>query len=119
MVSIAQSARIHWQRLASPMRSRLVSPLSCLLLLLGLVALAALRTNQELLDAHGSAGPGLYNAECPFAEVAARDRQEFLASSTPAVRAVETAEVAAIVAPTLVGPRLSRHFDPRAPPRLI
>jgi hypothetical protein len=108
MVIMARSEGIRFSRLASQANA--------LLLLLVLVALGLVWTSPDLLHAHRSTGPGLYNAECPFAEIAARDRQESPPASRPAVPVAEIADVGATIVPAPLGARLQLHSGSRAPP---
>jgi hypothetical protein len=99
---------------------RLASQANHLLILLVVVAVGLIWASPDLLHAHRSAGPGLYDAECPLAEIAAHGGQGLVLSSIPAVPAAGLANVVATVVPANFCARLSRPCDSRAPPaRLI
>jgi hypothetical protein len=87
-----------------------------LLALLVLITLALLSSSPEQFHRHDATGPGLYNADCPLAAIAARHGQASLPSSLPAVSTAWTASILAIVAPIDLGTQLPLHSESRAPP---
>ena len=99
---------------------RLGSQAHHLLILLVVVALGLIGASPDLLHAHRSAGPGLYDAECPLAEIAAHGGQGLVLSSIPTVPAAGIADVVVTVVPASFCARLSCPCHSRAPPaRLI
>jgi hypothetical protein len=93
-----------------------ISSARAILPMLALVLFALFLTSPELLHDHRSSGLGLYSAECPLAEVAARLGEASL-SSVPLVVATWWAVGAATVAVLAEAPSpLVRSADPRAPP---
>lgn len=86
-----------------------------LLALVVLITLALLSSSPEQFHGH-DATPGLYNADCPLAAIAARHGQASLPSSLPAVSTAWTASILAIVAPIDLGTQLPLHSESRAPP---
>ncbi len=86
------------------------------LCLLALVTLTLLFASPEQVHGHSTTQPGLYNADCPFAAIAARDGQASLPSSPPAVSTACAARLIAIVAQTDLSTRVPLHSEFRAPP---
>jgi hypothetical protein len=84
--------------------------------MLALILFALLLVSPELLHAHGANGLGLYNPDCPFADVTARHGEASLPSVATIVATWWTVGLAAVPA---VGPirfSVPRYADPRAPP---
>ena len=81
-----------------------------------LILFALLLTSPELLHAHGANGLGLYNPDCPFADVAARHGE----ASLPSVATIVTtwSVVGRAEAPAIghVPSSFACYSDPRAPP---
>ncbi len=86
------------------------------LLVLALVFFGLLLTSPELLHAHRSGDVGLYNTECPLAEIAARHGDASLPSAPPTVATPWTVERAPAVAPSDVPASFVSSADSRAPP---
>ena len=86
------------------------------LCLLALITLTLLFASPEQVHGHSTTQPGLYNADCPFAAIAARDGQASLPSSPPAVSTACAARLIAIVAQTDLSTRVPLHSEFRAPP---
>jgi hypothetical protein len=89
---------------------RTVLPIFALLLF------ALLLISPELLHAHGANGLGLYNPDCPFADVAARHAEASLTSIATIVATWWTVGLATIPTVDHVPSALTRYTDPRAPP---
>ncbi len=87
-----------------------------ILLVLALVSFGLLLTGQELLHAHRSGELGLYNTECPLAEIAARHADASLPSAPAVLATGWTAQVAPALAPGHVFTLFVRSADSRAPP---
>jgi hypothetical protein len=83
---------------------------------LALVFFGLLLTSPELLHAHRSGELGLYNTECPLAEIAARHSDASLPSAPLVVATWWTAEMAPALPPARVPTRFARSADSRAPP---
>ena len=86
------------------------------LCLLALITLTLLFASPEQVHGHSTTQPGLYNADCPFAAIAARDGQASLPSSPLAVSTACAARLIAIVAQTDLSTRVPLHSEFRAPP---
>jgi hypothetical protein len=87
-----------------------------ILLVLALVSFGLLLTSTELLHAHRSGELGLYNTECPLAEIAARHSDASLPSASPVVAIWSMVEIAPLRAPGDVSTSFVRSADSRAPP---
>jgi hypothetical protein len=83
---------------------------------LALVVFALFLTSPELLHAHGASGLGLYNADCPFAEVSARHGEASLAQAPTVAAGWLPVGLAEATVVAHVPARLARSADPRAPP---
>jgi hypothetical protein len=83
---------------------------------LALVFFGLLLTSPELLHAHHSGESGLYNTECPLAEIAARHSDAPLPSAPPVVAPWSMVEMAPALAPGHVLALFARSADSRAPP---
>jgi hypothetical protein len=81
-----------------------------------LVFFALLLMSPELLHAHRSGAVGLYNAECPLAEIAARHSDASLPSELPIVPIGPSVETVPTVGPDNAASSSVRFADPRAPP---
>jgi hypothetical protein len=86
---------------------------------LALIAFGLLLTSAELLHVHRSGELGLYNTECPLAEVAARHSEASLPSTPLLVATWLTVDRAPVVTSLSVSTLFARSADSRAPPRLI
>ena len=84
--------------------------------ILALILFALLLTSPELLHAHGANGLGLYNPDCPFADVAARHGEASLPSVATIVATWWTVGLATVPAVDHVPSSVTRYTDPRAPP---
>src|ERR1700693_2600533 len=84
--------------------------------LLALILLALLLTSPELLHAHGANGLGLYNPDCPFADVAARHAEASLPSVATIVATWSTVGLAEAPANGHIPSSRACYTDPRAPP---
>ena len=87
-----------------------------ILLVLALVSFGLLLTSPELLHAHRSGELGLYNTECPLAEIASRHADVSLPSAPAVVAAWWTVQMAPALAPAHVFTLFVRSADSRAPP---
>jgi len=87
-----------------------------ILLVLALVCFGLLLTGPELLHAHRSGELGLYNTECPLAEIASRHADASLPSAPAVVATWWTVQVAPTLAPRHVVTLFVRSADSRAPP---
>jgi hypothetical protein len=83
---------------------------------LALVFFAILLTSPELLHAHRSGEPGVYNTDCPLAEIAARHGDASLPSVPVVFATWWVVETAPTVAASPVTPLFISSTDPRAPP---
>ena len=83
---------------------------------LALVFFAVLLTSPELLHAHRSGEPGVYNTECPLAEIAARHGDVPLPSLSAFVAIWSVVEMAPATAASPVTPLFVSSADSRAPP---
>ena len=81
-----------------------------------LILFGLLLTRSQLLHAHRSGEPGLYNTECPLAEIAARQVDASLPSVPSVVATGWTLEGAPAVAASPIYPLFARSADSRAPP---
>jgi hypothetical protein len=72
-------------------------------------------TSPEVLHVHAG-GPGLYNTECPFAEVATRHGDSSLPSSAAIVATWWTVGPTPAASVDHARSRCARYTDPRAPP---
>ena len=81
-----------------------------------LILFALLLTSPELLHAHGANGLGLYNPDCPFADVAARHGEASLPSVATIVAMWWTVGLAAVPVVDHIPTSVTRYTDPRAPP---
>jgi hypothetical protein len=86
------------------------------LLVLALVFFGLLLTSAEILHAHRSGDVGLYNTECPLAEIAARHGDASLPSAPPTVATPWTVEPAPAAVPSNVPAPPVSSADSRAPP---
>jgi len=87
-----------------------------ILLVLALVCFGLLLTGPELLHAHRSGELGLYNTECPLAEIAARHSDASLPSAPLVVATWWTIEMAPALPPAQASTLFARSADSRAPP---
>ena len=83
---------------------------------LALVFFAVLLTSPGLLHAHRSGEPGVYNTECPLAEIAARHGDVPLPSISALVATWSVVEMAPAIATSPVTPLFVSSADSRAPP---
>ena len=83
---------------------------------LALVSFAILLTSSELLHVHRSGEPGVYNTECPLAEIATRHGDVPLPSVPTFVATWWVMETAPGLAASHVLPLFVRSADSRAPP---
>jgi hypothetical protein len=81
-----------------------------------LILFALLLVSPGLLHAHGANGAGLYNPDCPFADVAARHSEASLPSVATIVATWWTVGLAAMLTIADVPSSVARYTDPRAPP---
>ncbi len=88
----------------------------CVLPLLALVILGLLFTSPDLLHAHRAGTVGLYNAECPLAEIAARYGVASLPSAPPIVAPWWTVGSAPAAAVAQIPALFARCTNSRAPP---
>jgi hypothetical protein len=84
--------------------------------MLALVLLALFLTSPELLHEHRSSGVGLYSAECPLADVAARHGEASLPSAPLIVATWWTVGATPVATATQAPSPFVRSADPRAPP---
>jgi hypothetical protein len=84
--------------------------------LLVLLFVGLLLASPDLLHAHRASSPGLYSAECPLAENAARRGELSLPSAAFVVEVCWTVGPAPLAAAALVVAPYARHADSRAPP---
>lgn len=85
--------------------------------ILALILFGLFLTSPDVLHAHGAGGLlGLYNAECPLAEVAARHGVASLPSVPAIVATWWTVGPAPAAVVALVPSPFARHTDSRAPP---
>lgn len=83
---------------------------------LALVFFAILLASPVLLHAHRSGEPGVYNTECPLAEIAARHGDVPLPSLAVLVATWSEVEKAPTVVASHVLPLFVRSADSRGPP---
>lgn len=91
-------------------------PRRFVLALLVVVVFAPLFTSPELLHAHRAGTVGLYNAECPLAEIAARYGVASLPSAPPIVAPWWTVGPAPAAAVAQILAPFARCTNSRAPP---
>lgn len=92
------------------LRRRCVPPL------LALTFFALFLTSPELLHAHGADSVGLYNAQCPLAEIAARRGQASLPSTSPDMATWWAVGPAPLAVVLQLFTSFARYTDSRAPP---
>jgi hypothetical protein len=83
---------------------------------LALVLFGLFLTSPQVLHAHGAGGIGLYSAECPLADIAARHGDASLPVVPLVVATWWMVEPAAVVAASHVPTPLVRSTDSRGPP---
>jgi hypothetical protein len=81
-----------------------------------LILFALLLVSPGLLHAHGANGAGLYNPDCPFADVAARHSEASLPSVATIVATWWTVGRAATLTIGHIPSSTACCTDPRAPP---
>jgi hypothetical protein len=86
---------------------------------LALCALALLLGSPEGFHTHRSEAPGIYDAHCPFAELAARQGDGSLPSAPPAVSVPHVVDAAPVVSAARFAQAPAADAVGRAPPVLI